>query len=97
MKQKFNSDNYDDLTRFLSQTESLVCSLICDDHSTIIGEAHTAKLIWLIQDRLEDIRSSAGKLWDQYNPPKQEEPATKLPTAPGTAFLQQTTIEIRLY
>lgn len=58
-------DLQNEFDRYMIQTQSLVCALICEDHAEDIGTVHVANLLWLIQDRLSDIDTIQKQVYEK--------------------------------
>ena len=55
-------DIQDDFHKMLSQTKALVTFMLCNDNMEGINRETINNLLWLVQDRLDDMEASYNKL-----------------------------------
>ena len=60
-----SSDDQADLSRYISQTKSLLVSVSDDDQIAKLGTTNIINILWLVSDRVADIKSVSNKLLRQ--------------------------------
>jgi hypothetical protein len=55
-------DNMDLLTKHLSQTRSVINTLVAEEHFKTLNSSELANLLWLVDDGLESINKSSNEL-----------------------------------
>jgi hypothetical protein len=61
-EQHDHMDSMDQLTKHLGQTQSIVKTIVSDEHFKIMSSSDLANLLWLIDDGLEGIKKSSNEL-----------------------------------
>jgi len=55
-------DSMDLLTKHLSQTHSVIRTLVADEHFKMLNSSDLANMLWLVDDGLESINKSSSEL-----------------------------------
>ncbi len=62
LKQHDLIDNMDLLSKHLSQTHSVIRTLVADEHFKTLKSSDLANMLWLVDDGLESINKSSNEL-----------------------------------